>query len=245
MLYSSDMKRRGSVELKAEIEARIAGEPTMVWSPVDFLDLGSRAAVDKALQRLTKDGALSRISRGLYYRARINPLTAKATVPGAQAIIDSIARRDQARMVVDGLTAANDLGLTTAVPAHVIVLTDARLRPITIGRQRICFRAAAPSRLHWAGRPAMRIVQALHWLQDMLESDRPRIVAQLRRILLDPTYGEAMRADLQKGLHTLPTWLHSVAREILDTNPLSSSVRRKASSPRTGRQRSKLSRSVP
>jgi hypothetical protein len=69
VLYSSDVKRRASVELKAEIEARITGEPTMVWTPVDFLDLGSRAAVDKALQRLTKEGALSRISRGLIRRA--------------------------------------------------------------------------------------------------------------------------------------------------------------------------------
>jgi hypothetical protein len=32
-------------------------------------------------------------------------------------IISALARRDQVRTLVDGLTAANDLGLTTAVPA--------------------------------------------------------------------------------------------------------------------------------
>jgi hypothetical protein len=32
-------------------------------------------------------------------------------------------------MLVDGLTAANDLGLSDAVPAKVVVHTDARLRP--------------------------------------------------------------------------------------------------------------------
>lgn len=47
-----------------------------------------------------------------------NSLTGKATVPDQAAVIDAVARRDQTR-VVDGLTAANDLGLTTAVPARV------------------------------------------------------------------------------------------------------------------------------
>jgi hypothetical protein len=58
----------------------------------------------------------------------------------------------------------------------IVVLTDARLRPIRLGSQQIRFKAAAPSRLYWAGHPAMRIVQALYWLQDVLDTDRARIV---------------------------------------------------------------------
>jgi hypothetical protein len=189
-----------------------------VWTPVDFLDLGPRAAIDKALQRLAAQKTITRIDRGLYYVPGHSALTGKPTVPDHAAVIDAVARRDQTRVVVDGLTAANDLGLTTAVPARVTVLTDARLRPIILGRQRITFRAAAPSRLHWAGRPAMRIVQALYWLQDTLGTDRSRIVTHIRRILKDPAYGEAMRADLQQGLPTVPIWMQSVVREILDMN---------------------------
>ena len=60
------------------------------------------------------------------------------------------------------MTAANDLGFTTAVPARIEVLVDARLKPIKLGKQEIQFKPAAPSRLYWAGRPAMRVVQALH-----------------------------------------------------------------------------------
>src|SRR4029453_10192852 len=85
-----------------------------VWTPVDFLDLGNRDAVDKTLQRLALAGHLRRIDRGLYDVPRTNPLTKKPSVPDYRQIIDAVARRDQARMLVDGLTAANDLGLTTA-----------------------------------------------------------------------------------------------------------------------------------
>jgi hypothetical protein len=40
------------------------------------------------------------------------------------------------------------------VPARVTILTDARLRPIQMGKQRIVFQTVAPKRLYWAGRPA-------------------------------------------------------------------------------------------
>jgi hypothetical protein len=182
-----------------------------VWTPVDFLDLGPRAAVDKALQRLAARQTITRIDRGLYYLSHQNSLTGKPTVPNQAAVIDAVSRRDQTRVLVDGLTAANDLGLTTAVPARVTVLTDARLRPITLGHQEIRFRTAAPSRLHWAGRPAMLIVQALYWLQDMLPSDRPRIIEQLQRILKDPTHGE-MNGRRLPSAATCGTWARISAR---------------------------------
>ncbi len=50
-------------------------------------------------------------------------------------------------MLVDGLTAANDLGLTTAVPARIVVHTDARRRSIQVGRLVIDFKQTAPSKL--------------------------------------------------------------------------------------------------
>lgn len=55
----------------------------------------------------------------------------------------------QTRVVIDGMTAANDPGLTTAVPARIEVLVDARLKPIRLGTQEIHFKYAAPSRLYW------------------------------------------------------------------------------------------------
>lgn len=33
-------------------------------------------------------------------------------------------------------------------------------------------RIIAPLRLYWAGSPAMRVVQALYWLNDALEDNR-------------------------------------------------------------------------
>lgn len=70
-------------------------------------------------------------------------------------MVEAIARRDQIRVLVDGMTAANDLGLTNEIPAKIIVHTDSRLKPIRLGNLEISFRSTAGRKLFWAGRPAM------------------------------------------------------------------------------------------
>jgi hypothetical protein len=207
-----------------------------VWTPVDFLDLGSRDAVDKALQRLVQAGQLRRVDRGLYDTPRINNLTKRPAVADYRQIIDALARRDQVRMLVDGLTSANDLGLTTAVPAHMVIHTDARRRTIHLDNLAIEFKQTAPSKLYWAGRPAMRIVQALRWLKDTLPTDRDRILAQLSVILNDRRHGKALRDDLRAGIGTLPAWMQTIVRDLL--NPDGSRLRDGKSAHRRSRSSS-------
>jgi hypothetical protein len=117
-------------------------------------------------------------------------------------------------MLVDGLTAANDLGLTTAVPSRVIVHTDLRRRTISLGNLTIEFKRTAPSKLYWAGRPAMRVVQALHWLKDLLATDPDEVLSRMAAILADPVHGAAIREDLRLGLWTLPTWMQHIVRRL-------------------------------
>jgi len=213
--------RGPDLDLKTRISARIAADKgSGVWTPIDFLDLGPRDAVDKALQRLVADSSLRRIDRGLYDRPQFNPLTGKRAVPNYRAVIDAVARRDQTRMLVDGMTAANDLGLSDAVPGRVVVHTDARLRPIRLGNLTITFRPTAPSKLAWAGRPGMRVVQALHWLRDSLNKreDSDRIRHRLLAILDDPKQGPILRADLNEGLPSLPAWMQTLVRDLLQSS---------------------------
>jgi hypothetical protein len=54
-----------TADLRPRLLARIDAKPAEVWTPGDFADLGTRAAVDKTLQRLAAAGELRRIDRGL------------------------------------------------------------------------------------------------------------------------------------------------------------------------------------
>jgi len=88
----------------------MAGEPTAVWTPGDFADLASRAAIDKTLQRLEALGEMRRIDRGLYYRPTTNSLTARPTVPDYRAIVRAVARRDKVPSHACGPGAPLDAG---------------------------------------------------------------------------------------------------------------------------------------
>jgi Family of unknown function (DUF6088) len=223
MWHVSDMTVLAhDTDLRSRLLTRIAAGLDEIWTPSDFADLAGRAAVDKALQRLAGAGELRRIDRGLYDKPRKNQLTGGPTVPDYRAVIRAVTRRDQARAIVDGMTAANDLGLTTAVPARIEVLVDARLKPIKLGKQEIHFKYAAPSRLYWADRPAMRVVQALHWMQDVLsqDSERQRVQTILQRLLADPRHGQAIRDDLRAGLPALPIWMQEFLRGLLNSGTL-------------------------
>ena len=206
--------------IKSQVMQRISQTPAAkVWTPVDFLDLGSRDAVDKTLQRMVASNELRRIDRGLYDQPRVNTLTGQPAAPDYRSVIDAVGRRDQVRVLIDGMTAANDLGLTNAVPGQVIVHTDGRLRPIQLGKLTLQFKLTAPSKLYWAGRPAMRVVQALYWLRDGLKSgaqvDQDTIQTKLVRLLQDSRQGNVIHDDLRSGLHTVPSWMQRWIRELL------------------------------
>ena len=197
------------------IDRMTTRSPFGVWVPADFTDLGPRDAVDQVLHRLVRAGTIRRITRGLYDKPDLNVLTGKTTHPDPREVIDALARRDSARMIVDGITAANDIGLSDAVPARIIVHTDARLKSLALGNLVIQFKKTAPSKLFWAGRPAMRVVQALHWLHDTLQSDAPRVRKRLQSIFADPAHGKAITADLRDGLSTLPAWTQNFLRNLI------------------------------
>ena len=208
--------RGPGLDLKTAILDRVIQKaPFAAWTPRDFLDLGSREAVDQALHRLTRGGDIRRIARGLYDKPQANSLTGQPTHPDPRAVVDALARRDQARIIVDGMTAANDLGLSDAVPARIIVHTDARLKPIKLGKLQIDFKTTAPSKLHWAGRPAMRVVQALHWLHDIAADQDPAVKKRLSGIFANPDHGASIVDDLRRDLLALPNWMQLILRDLL------------------------------
>lgn len=81
----------------------------------------------------------------------------------------------------------------------------------------IRFQSAAPSRLYWAGRPGMRVMQALYWLQNVLGNpeQRDRVERQIGHMLAVPCHGPLIRDDLRAGLSALPIWMQEFLRDLV------------------------------
>ncbi|MER9316311.1 DUF6088 family protein [Mesorhizobium sp. M0659] len=208
------------------IHDRIAkAAPSGVWSRADFLDIGTPYAVEKALQRLTRRGDIRRPCRGFYDKPSISKLTGKMVFPPRASFIDAIARRDKLRVLVDGMTAANDLGLTTAVPARSTIYADTYPRTIEIEASvgdpkatkpviyKLDFKRISAKTAFWAGRPAMRVIQALTWFRDERSSLDAAVNGIMRHLSRDPKR-QIVAQDLRDNIHAVPAWMYPLIETI-------------------------------
>ena len=198
------------VVLADKIMKRIRGHGLGNWvcSAKDFLDLGSRAAVDQALSRLHRRGTLRRVRRGLYDWPRSSRALNRLAPINVPAAVAAMARRDGVRMMPNGIVAAHRLGLTNAVPAKAEYWTDGPTRTVQLGPRTVHLKHMRPNLMHWADRPAAPVVSALAWLGPSLAAN-PATVDQLRRQLPD-----SVKQDLIAGKAQLPTWAIPIAQQI-------------------------------
>jgi Family of unknown function (DUF6088) len=191
------------IRVADKIMKRIRGYGRSRWvcTPKDFLDLGSRSAIDKALSRLVKDGLLRRISKGLYDLPRMSSILNRLVPPNVDAAIKALARRDDKKFMPDGIVAANSLGLTNAVPAKMTYLTNGTTRILNLGGRTIQIKHARKHLMSWWKRPGLTVVLALDWLGKQVVSDS-EIINILRSRLPDN-----VKQDLVKGIDLLPSWM--------------------------------------
>ena len=190
------------------------GRGKWVCTPRDFLDLGSRAAVDQALSRLVKAGRLRRVGHGLYDMPRMSTVLQRAAPVDLDAAIAALARRDSVRIIPDGLVAANQLGLTNAVPAKAAYVTDGSTRTLKIDGRTVRFRRAGPRVMQWAGKPAAPVAQALRWLGPNYATDAQVVSTLRRRLPAD------VKRDLSRHSQNLPGWALPLVQDITTDKPV-------------------------
>ena len=177
-----------------------------VFTPSDFLDLGSRAAIDKALSRLAQKGTLRRLHRGLYDYPKSHPVMGTLT-PSPDAIARAIAGKHGIRIQPTGAYAANLLGLSEQVPAKVVFLSDGPNRVVTIGKQEIRLQHTTPRNMATTGRVSGLVIQALRHIGQSHVDDS--MLAILRRKLRKED-----KKILIKDIAYAPAWVGALLRKI-------------------------------
>jgi hypothetical protein len=215
--------------------------PSGVWSRADFLDIATPHAVEKALQRLANRSEIRRPYRGLYDKPAVSKLTGKLAFPPRSSFIDAIARRDKLRVLVDGMTAANDLGLTTAAPARSTIYADTYPRTIEIEANAgdpqasrpvtytLDFKRISAKTAFWAGRPAMRVVQALAWFRDDESSLDAAVNGAARYVARNPNR-DAIERDLRENINAVSAWMYPYVDAIISRLALGGKARESAGS---------------
>jgi hypothetical protein len=172
----------------AKVRAKIRrGGSDRFWTPADFDALADPHQIDHALSRIASQGELRKVRRGLYWRG-------KATAFGMSrpSTADTVAAIVGTRGVGPaGLSAANDLGLTTQVPALDNVAVPHRA-PRPVGSVRFADRSGRPGRsvagLGWTEVALLEVLDGWH---QVIEVDE----ATARNRLLELVRSGSLRLD--------------------------------------------------
>ncbi|MEW5804726.1 MAG: DUF6088 family protein [bacterium] len=166
----------------------------------DFLQFGSRAAVDQALARLVKAGILSRPTRGVYARLKKNPYVGEIP-PEPIAIAKAISKEVGAVVQVNGAEAARQMGLSTQVPVKTVFYTSGPSRHFHLGKMEIRLKKVSQRKLALAGSPAGVALTALWYLGK--GEVTPASIEKVRSCLSPEEFNK-----LCSAIKSMPAWMH-------------------------------------
>jgi hypothetical protein len=186
-------------------------EADWCFSPKDFLELAGRDALDKAFSRLTAEGKIRRIGRGLYDVPRTSELLKTTLGPNLNQIAKAIARKHGWRIQPTGAHAANMLNLSTQVPVQAVYLSDGPTKEMQFENRTITFKKTSPKKLA-AGELGGLLINALK----ELGKDRvtPELIAKLRK-----RFNDRQKEELLSDARLGPDWIFEVIRTICSEEP--------------------------
>lgn len=163
----------------------------------EFIHLGTRAAVDQALSRLTKEGKLMRVARGIYVAPVVGRFGARSPAP--EKVVEALAIQTGEIVAPHGASAANALGLTQQVPIREVYLTSGRTRKLRFGRSVVTVKHAPRWMLALGTGHAGAAVRALVWLGP---AHARKSLAKLHRSMSAVEW-----KTLESTRASLPSWL--------------------------------------
>lgn len=182
--------------ITSKVEHLPPGEP---FASTSFLKLGSRSAVDNCLSRLVKQGAIERVTQGVYIRPKHSRFVGSVK-PEINKVIKTIAESNGETLQVHGAEAARRFKLSTQMPTQPTYYTSGSSRTLKIGNLNIKLIHAAQRKLQLSGKKSGLALSALWYVGN--ENLTPDIVEQVCSKLETNELEELFAANM-------PAWMNS------------------------------------
>ena len=160
--------------------------------------------VTKLLAQFEKEGLITRIAKGIYVKAKKTRFG--VVYPSAFELVTEIAKRDKAKIIPTGETAANRLGFSTQIPMNTCFLTSGSSRTLSLGNRTITLTHGAPKNFAYKGKLMPELVQALRSIgkNNITETVEKR-VAQLLNETPETT-------TIEHDLLLTPVWIRQIIK---------------------------------
>jgi hypothetical protein len=160
--------------------------------------------VTKLLAIFEKEGLITRIAKGVYVKARKTRFG--ILYPSAYELVKEIAKRDKAKVIPTGATAANRLGFSTQVPMNTIFLTTGSGRKLKLGNRTVTLKHGAPRNFAFRGKLMQELVQALRSMgeNNITKEDE----GQIAKLLAETPEKDTIGHDLLLA----PVWMRQIIK---------------------------------
>lgn len=163
--------------------------------------------ITKLLAIFEKEGLITRVAKGVYVKARKTRFG--ILYPSAYELVTEIAKRDKAKVIPTGATAANRLGFSTQVPMNTIFLTTGSGRKLNLGNRTVTVKHGAPKNFAFRGRLMSELVQALRSIGEnsITSADEARI----RQLFNETSETDTIEYDLLLA----PVWMRQIIKKAI------------------------------
>jgi Family of unknown function (DUF6088) len=127
-----------------------------------FYALGSTTSVQKALSRLSKEGVIVRVAKGIYSRPKpLASLPAVKMIAKADHVARVWAKENGYKLAPQGLEEAYRLGLQTQAPVRKVYWSNGPSRVFKVGNEVVRVKHITEQKLKWLSTPEGALLRGL------------------------------------------------------------------------------------
>ena len=201
-----------------EVKKKIADTPDGIILTIgDFnVPMQYQGALVKALNRLTNQGTLQRLSKGKYYKPRKTIFGTLKPVP-EEITKDFLEKNGKLVGYITGNSAFASMGLTTQITSSILIGTNRYRNPLTRGDYVISF-LQQRNPITEENIPLLRILDALKFIKEIPASSPDSIVGQLGNIIC--TLSKVEQKRLVELAENYTSYVRALLGAIMEQNNL-------------------------
>ena len=182
-----------------------------VFVAKDFLEVTEYETARKALNRLTDDGVIKKVIRGVYYNPRHSEKLKEHEAPSPHKVALAIARKFNWNIAPSGMTALNILGLSTQVPAKWSYISDGAYNSFKIDNITVEFKHRNNREITGMSYKTALVIQGIKAIgKGNVDDD---VISKIRTLLTD----EELQVLLSESKPTT-VWVYQIIRKICGGN---------------------------
>src|SRR5450830_943613 len=196
--------------IKQRIEEHVRhGHKNSVYMLADFNGLGNYSGVKEAVSKLTAEGKLLRVRRGIYESPYYSSFLQEEVEASPLDVTKKIARKNRWTIAPSGNTALNALGLSTQVPAEYHFVSSGPSKEIELDKGiKLYFKRISSKEITGISSKSTLIIEAIKALDKSGMNDSARAF-----FFNDPATTEKKR--LARESRTSRVWIAEEIRKIL------------------------------